>query len=109
MIQNGEKQELITSEKLETENVWHFCLKNDFNGELIIKMVGDSFSMNGLMNFKHWSYLLGVLKTTIDLIVVTAQYCCLGIWTEKCPLNGHRVHYYVITPNYVYKYRFGEC
>lgn len=38
---NQRKMQILISEKLETNNIWHFCLISDQNDELIIKIVTD--------------------------------------------------------------------
>lgn len=39
MIAGGEKQQILTSEKLEAENIWN--LKNKWNNESIIKIAAN--------------------------------------------------------------------
>lgn len=41
MTYDKEKQQIVIFVKLEAENFWHFCWKNDQNNWLMIKTVAD--------------------------------------------------------------------
>ena len=43
-------QRILTFKRLESANIWHVPLKNDSNDESIIKIVGNSFSLQWLIN-----------------------------------------------------------
>lgn len=36
-----EEYKILTLQRLELENVWHFCFENDYNSHFIIKIVID--------------------------------------------------------------------
>ena len=39
LINDQEKQQILTFQKQKPENILHFCLKNDLNNEWIMKIV----------------------------------------------------------------------
>lgn len=49
-ISDRKRQQILTSQRLEAANVWHFCLKNDWNYKQIIQKVDDTFYFDWLIN-----------------------------------------------------------
>ncbi len=37
MTEKEEKQQILTLEELESENIWYFCLKNNWNNQNSVK------------------------------------------------------------------------
>ncbi len=75
MIQNGEKQQIITFKKLKPENVWHFCLIID---EFIIKIVDDRFSVENPNPFStnRTSTVQYLSKLTDNTTELSASFIC---------------------------------